>query len=205
MKNIVRLAKIFEGFIELDSSFVLVEDIKAIRKVDSTNKDCAGIEVITPYGSFYDNTDFDTFKVRIQDMMEALKEEKKSKPTEEPRKSKVVLIENEPVSGRAETRVPPPSLAPVIDKEVTIALSGNGSSGNLFDDPSFKVVNRDQIAILAPDRVQIASGTDDPSLPRGTIVGDVISGIVYESGRYTLAAKEYQGNSIIVRYQVRKR
>ena len=200
MKNIVRLAKIFEGFIELDSSFVLVEDIKAIRKVDSTNKDCAGIEVITPYGSFYDNTDFDTFKVRIQDMMEALKEEKKSKPTEEPRKSKVVLIENEPVSGRAETRVPPPSLAPVIDKEVTIALSGNGSSGNLFDDPSFKVVNRDQIAILAPDRVQIASGTIG-----GTIVGDVISGIVYESGRYTLAAKEYQGNSIIVRYQVRKR
>lgn len=213
MKNIVRLARIIDNFIELDSSFVLVEDIRAIRKVDRPSIEpehgahggsaaIKGIEVVTPHGTFYDSTEFESFKTRIDDTLAALKEKTMEPVLEEKPKGTVVQLDSGQRAGRVEQPNPqmenPP--APVQNREVTVVLNKNGSTGTLFDDSELKVVNRSGIRILAPDGSQVASGTDG-----GTIMGDVISGIVYESGRYTFAAKEYPGNKIVVNFQVRRR
>jgi len=204
--NIVKLAKIFDKFIELESSFVLVEDIRAIRKVEPSNVTYTGIEVITPYGTFRDSTDFDSFKVRIGDVMEALKEEKNKAEVNvlPPKSSKTVstnsATEEEPKSGKVEKKNNSKvESSPLIAKRVSINLA-SGTSGVLFDDPSFKVVNREQIVVLSPDGVELAKGN-----PGGTIVGENISGIILESGKYTFAAKEYPGNTIVVNFQMRKR
>jgi len=194
--NIVKLAKIFDKFIALETSFVLVEDIRAIRKVEGTvesTKDIKGIEVITPHGAFFDATDFDTFKTRIGDVLEALKEKGVIKNV--PAERKVVPVnEPEPRSGRVVTN------SPVMDKEVTITLSGNGSSGTLYDEPDYKVVNRNSIQILSPDGSLVATGTEG-----GTIMGELISGIIYENGRYTLAARTYPTDKVIVKFQVQEK
>lgn len=210
MKNLVQLAKLFDNFIELDSSFVRVDDIKAITKhtnpgVGGTlpNKSGDGIDVITPYGTFHDSTDFDTFKTRIEDTLAALKATEMVKPVEVTRPARIVPMENEPRSGRVEQSnetIPTPRTNPVTDREATIRLTGNGSTGTLFEDPGMKVVNRSALQVLGPDGMLVASGTGG-----GTIVGETISGIVYESGRYTFAAKNYPGDSITVHYQIQRR
>jgi len=203
--NIVKLAKIFDKFIELETSFVLVEDIRAIRKVEGTvesTKDIKGIEVITPHGAFFDATDFDTFKTRIGDVSEALKEKESVKRPASPVERKIVSV-NESMSEPGYRRVntnSKSSAGHVMDKEVTITLSGNGSSGTLYDEPDYKVVNRNSIQILSPDGSLVATGTKG-----GTIMGEFISGIIYENGRYTLAAKNYTADNVTVQFQVQEK
>lgn len=196
MKNLVRLAKIFDRFIELDSSFVLVEDIKAIRKEGSS------IMVVTPYGEFGDSTDFDSFKTRITDTMEALKEREPA-AEDRPLKSRIVplpapvlpmsVIDGRPIMEASH------STPPLMRRTLVEGFGKNGANGQLFGEEDLKVVNRGELEILGPDGAVLAKGTAG-----GTIIGDTVSGIIYESGKYTLADKGCGGRVEVV-YQVQRR
>jgi hypothetical protein len=195
MKNLVRLAKIFDRFIELDSSFVLVEDIKAIRKEGSS------IMVVTPYGEFGDSTDFDSFKTRITDTMEAMRD-REPVAEERPLKSRIVPLPA-PIFDSFKTKITDKVEAshstPWMRRTLVEGFGKSGANGQLFGEEDLKVVNREQLEILGPDGAVLAKGTAG-----GTIIGNTVSGIIYESGKYTLADKGCGGRVEVV-YQVQRR
>jgi hypothetical protein len=209
MKNIVRLAKIFDNFVELDSSFVLVEDIKAIRKVKgashgSETQDINGIEVVTPYGKYFDSTDFDSFKTRLSDTLAALKERAEPKEMERVQRRIIPIEDNSSNTAPAApmVRSPAPSLkenaGPVTARRTSVEGFGkNGANGFLFPEGSpFKVVNRELLEIQGVDGSILAKGTAG-----GIIQGDAVSGVIYENGKYTLADKVGVAKVVVV-YQV---
>jgi len=123
-KDVIKIAKIFDKFIELGSSLVLVEDcdvnIKAIKKRTAEQ----GVEIVTPYGTYYDDIDYESFKERIEDALEVMKEKDNF---ESPKKSKVV-------SSNDDAQVPPTKFPTIMEKVSTIPLSSNGAIGQLFAD-----------------------------------------------------------------------
>jgi hypothetical protein len=200
--NIVKLAKLFGKFTELESSFVLTEDIKAVRRC--TEQSAEGMEIITPHGIFYDSMDFNNFKVRIGDIQEALKEKEKEERNKP--KRKVIPITNAPSNGVAPP--PPPSFLsdmpkePFIPRQTTVTGFGkDGATGKLFSpEEKLKVVNRESLVILDSNGAVLAKGSDS-----GQIVGDDISGIIYQNGKYMLADKRGSGiQKVVVKYRARK-
>jgi len=223
MKNLTRLAKLFDKFIEVGDSFVMVEDIRAIRrkciKSEATNDPVAeGMEVITPYGSYEDTTEsFYSFRQRINDIREALKEttivEKRTIPLPEVSPTAVVNANSIPSISRQDgSRViqlgegvyPEPESKPKMPLQVTISVDDAGARGNLPVDEGWKIVDREHLIITHPSGNQIARGSEAGTVD-GSDFGDYCSGIVYESGKYQLAFKSYNTTSAVVHYFVQKR
>ena len=199
--NIVKLAKLLDNFTELESSFVLTTDIKAIRKSSE------GMEVVTPHGAFCDSMDFDTFKTRVGDVLEALKEKEKSAPSTDVSKPRRRII---PLDGPAPSNAPPLEVkgfqeerpeSPPIPRVTNVTFGKDGANGRLFpENENLSIVERDRILIQGPNEEILAKGSDS-----GQIKGELVSGIIYQDGRYTLADKEGRVNRVTVRYVVRKK
>lgn len=194
MNNLIRLAQVFEKFIELESSFVEVDEIKAIRKTEK------GIEVITPYGTFEDSTKYDTFKTRIADMTEVLQQKNSDVvsrnasearvPTPSPDQSQRKIV---PLSEPAPQRGPEA-------REVTIDVSASGAKGLLFADENLKVVSRDTLRITDRAGNVVAEGSKG-----GTLSGETLSGIIFENGKYNIAFKNFADTAAIVHFSVQPR
>jgi len=203
--NIKKIAKILRNFTELESSFVLTEDIKAIRRASIQVGDDPvreGMEIITPHGVFFDEMNFNEFKTRVGDMIEALGDAEPQVKTP----GRVI-----PIPGPAV----PPALGsenfvgavpveentnPIETRRISVSGFGkSGANGTLFDEKDLEIVNRDRITILASDNAVIGKSDD-----QGMIRGDSISGFIYKNGKYTLTDKAGVGKVIVV-CQVRKK
>lgn len=212
--DLIKLARLFDKFIELESSFVKVDEIKAIRKVDPTNKDYAGIEVITPNGTFMDTTDFDGFRTRINDTLELLKEQGSMKDQsvmkDEPLPGRVITAstdgapvtitrpsEQKPQLEQAQRKVIPQKSS----RQVTIPVGRQGAEGKLFDDPNLTIVDRAHLVVSTPDGAAVlAQGKDG-----GVVQGEKVSGFIYANGGYKLIFKEYPHQSALVSFAVNVR
>lgn len=211
--NIVKLAKLMGKFTELGSSFVITEDIKAIQK----SSDGEGMEIITPHGTFHDDMDFDSFRTRIGDILEAMKMDDLPEPQKLPEPLKgsgrkggrIVLLDSQesppkyphPEIPEGMTASPPPGVSESIPREVVLNLGENGFTGNLFSDPNLNLVNRNQIVVSSMSGERLAEVSVG-----GQVTGKNISGVVYESGKCRLAAKNYEGgNQIKVNFLVARK
>ena len=214
MKNLTRLAKLFDKFIEVGDSFVVVEDIRAIRRKEFSAEDSrpasTGMEIITPYGSYEDTTEsFNSFRQRISDIREALKEtavvEKVSRPpvaivntNDSPRQDGSRVIQ---LGEGVHLESTPKSKQP---QRATIMVDSSGAKGQLPVEEGWRIVDRENLAIVHPSGGQIARGGMGGTVMSSEF-GDHCSGIVFESGKYQLAFKEYDATSAVIHYFVQER
>ena len=200
--NIVKLARIFENFIEFDSSFVLRSDIKAITAHKS--KGAAGVkgmDIVTPYGTFHDKMEFSTFKSQLGVVLEAYRDRRKEEESKP--KPKIVPIEDEKsiFTTRATTQTNSNESSSPIPMSTNVSGFGkDGANGKLFSETDLEVVNRSQLTIHGPNGEVLAKGTES-----GQIMGDSISGIIYKDGRYTLADKGAGVQKVLVKYYARRK
>jgi len=207
--DLIKLARLFDKFIELESSFVKVDEIKAIRKSDSTDKDPAGIEVITPHGTFMDDTDFDNFRTRINDTLALLKQEPEKLPARGEALSETVAASPGQTISTSVDAAPQPQLEQAQRKvvpqkssrQVTISVGSQGAEGKLFDDPNLTVVDRENLTISTPNGDSVlAQGKDG-----GVVQGEKVSGFIYTNGKYKLIFKDYPHQSALVSFTVNVR
>jgi len=205
--NIKKIAKILRNFTELESSFVLTEDIKAIRKASiQVDHDLVheGMEIITPHGVFFDEMSFDEFKIRVGDMIEALGDSILQPQVGKPGKVIPILSPTGPLGGveaGGEKIAPAPANTnPIVTRRISVSGFGkNGANGTLFDEKDIEIVSRGNLIIEAPDGSVIGKADKN-----GMIRGEAISGIIYKNGKYTLTDKSNVGKVIIV-CQVQKK
>jgi len=206
--NVTKLARLLKNFTELESSFVLTSEVKAICAHRNDKGEIEGMDVVTPHGTFHDSMDFNTFKTRVGDILEVLKDEMPSPPDLNQKKSGRIVPISPPPPQEGIPIQQPSTIAPPIGtvgeaqpKESTLNLSDSGFTGDLFTDPGLKIVNRGQITIHTMSGEVISTGT-----PGGNIQGEMISGVIYENGKCRLAAKNFNGgNQVVVKYQVARK
>jgi hypothetical protein len=205
--NIVKLAKILDKFIELESSYVLIEDIKGIKvHVPDNDKDPRepnGIVIITPYGEFYDSADFKELKTRVGDVQEALREQRIPAPVN----IQPVVTSVKAPGITVPITTPPTTMSNVaaqVQETLTtnITLTDQGARGFLFDDPKISLINRENAMVFSQSGTQVAKVTTD-----GRIEGDEgISGVLLNNGKYHIAANKYAGgNQIAIQYQITRK
>jgi c-di-AMP phosphodiesterase-like protein len=205
-KDLFKLAKLFDSFIELDSSRVRAVDIVAVRKAD------AGIEVVTPHGVFPDSTDYDTFNTRIKDTLELLKERVVEEekivstlgslaPIPPALGSSVPAVELEQLE-QSERKIVPLDTNPGVQTlETTITVGPQGAQGILFSDSTIELTDKQNILILDPTKQTILARPGDGS----SMKGDGVSGFIYTSGKYMLSFVDYPHKSAVVSYSVKKK
>lgn len=200
--NVTKLARLLKNFTELESSFVLTSEVKAICAHRNDKGEIEGMDVVTPHGTFHDSMDFKEFKTRVGDILEVLKDEIHSHPELNQKKSgRIVPISPPPPQEGGPMTPPIGTVGEAQPKESTLNLSDSGFTGDLFTDPGLKIVNRGQITIHDMSGEVISTGT-----PGGNIQGEMISGVIYENGKCRLAAKNFNsGNQVVVKYQVARK
>jgi len=192
--DLIKLAKLFEEFVELKTCRVRVSDIKAIKK----KKTGSGLEIITPYGVFLDDEDYDTFNTRVKDALELIKSE--------PKKYENIGVPSIPAPSRPGQDLLPAVVTPAPgkvvqlaeaqqpDRKITIPIGEQGTRGYLFgENASIQIGDRSRLYITDPGGNVIARSDIGSS-----VKGEGISGFIHTNGKYTLSFTPYAHKSAIV-------
>jgi len=192
-KDLIKLARIFDSFIELDSSRVRIQDIVAVQKV----------------GVFLDSTDYDTFNTRIKDTLELIKEnDRRAEIVQEalqnpvsatPQPAGVAKVKQIEQSERKVVQLQ--TSAEAAARQTTINVGPQGAQGKLFSDPAIQLGDRANLLVLDPTGQMVLGRAGEGS----AITGEKVSGFIYNNGKYVLTFKEYPHKEAKVSYAIVKR
>jgi len=167
-KDLIKLARIFDSFIELDSSRVRIQDIVAVQKVEE------GISVVTPHGVFLDSTDYDTFNTRIKDTLELIKEnDRRAEIVQEalqnpvsatPQPAGVAKVKQIEQSERKVVQLQ--TSAEAAARQTTINVGPQGAQGKLFSDPAIQLGDRANLLVLDPTGQMVLGRAGEGSLEK---------------------------------------
>ena len=193
--DLIKLARLFEDFVELKTCRVLVSDIKAVRK----KKQGGGLEIVTPDGVFQDDEDYDAFNQRMKDTLELIKSQKVVIEKPVPPQGRVVseaghvsLTIATPGAKAGKVVVLPENQQP--DRKFNIPIGEQGTRGYLFGENSnLQIGDRSRLYITDPNGVVIARADAGSA-----VKGEGISGFIHTNGKYTLSFTPYAHKTAIV-------
>jgi hypothetical protein len=202
--DLIKLAKVFDNFIELQSSRVRIQDIVAVKSTSD------GILIVTPYGEFQDDMDFDSLNTRIKDTLEVIKENARGKVgvspvLDGPTTSTPQLIMKDALAPKqehpqTERKIIP--MEPVNEpQQTTIAVGVQGAKGNLFSDDTLQITARENILVLDPTGQHVLATPAEGSAIRG----EKVSGFIHTNGKYVLSFQEYPHTEAIIIYTTKRK
>lgn len=186
--DVIKVAKIFEQFIQLKSAVVKLTDISAIKQTPN------GVEVITANGTFKDGEDFEKLITRIQDAQEVMKGQ--------PASAIIAAPVQSPVEHQQTDRKVIPIETIQEPQQTVIHVGTQGAMGHLFGEHStLEITDRPSICVLDPTGNIVLATAGEGS----AVKGEKVSGYIHTNGKYTLSFQGYPHTEAIVSYTTKQK